>query len=78
VPKVRYNFEGVVRMSIESKPKITFAQTEREKIREHFARRAGEAPVPDPFDATSLKVWDEYVQEMHELERQLTEAGDQL
>ena len=65
-------------MSIEPKSKITFAQTEREKIREHFARRASEAPIPDPFDAASLKVWDEYVQEMHELEQQLREAGDQL
>jgi hypothetical protein len=65
-------------MSIKPKPKITFAQTEREKIREHFARRASEAPMPDPFDAASLKVWDEYVQEMHELEQQLREAGDQL
>jgi hypothetical protein len=65
-------------MSIEPKSKITFAQTEREKIREHFARRASEAPMPDPFDAASLKVWDEYVQEMHELEQQLREAGDQL
>jgi len=75
---VRYNFEGVVRMSIEPNQKITFAQTEREKIREHFTRRAGEAPIPDPFDPESLRVWDEYVAEMHELERQLTEAGDQL
>jgi hypothetical protein len=65
-------------MSIEPEQKITFAQTEREKIREHFARRASEAPIPNPFDAASLKVWDEYVQEMHELERQLQEAGDQL
>ncbi|MBU4220815.1 MAG: hypothetical protein KKA10_04205 [Euryarchaeota archaeon] len=65
-------------MSIESKPKITFAQTEREKIREHFTRHAGEAPIPDPFDPESLRVWDEYVAEMHELERQLQEAGEQL
>ncbi|MDO8726942.1 MAG: hypothetical protein Q7J35_12805 [Candidatus Methanoperedens sp.] len=65
-------------MSIEPKPKITFAQTEREKIREHFTRRASEAPIPDPFDPESMRKWDEYVAEMHELERQLTEAGDQL
>lgn len=65
-------------MSIEPKPKITFAQTEREKIREHFVKRASEAPVPNPFDQESMRKWDEYVQEMHELERQLTEAGDQL
>ena len=65
-------------MSIEPKSKITFAQTEREKIREHFTRRASEAPIPNPFDAASLKVWDEYVQEMHELEQQLREAGEHL
>ncbi|WAM22375.1 MAG: hypothetical protein OI717_00170 (plasmid) [Candidatus Methanoperedens sp.] len=65
-------------MSIEPKSKITFAQTEREKIREHFTRRASEAPIPNPFDAASLKVWDEYVQEMHELEQQLREAGEPL
>ena len=55
-----------------------FAQTEREKIRELFVRRAGEAPVPSPFDPESMKKWDEYVQEMHELEAQLREAGEQL
>ena len=65
-------------MSIEPEPKIPFARTEREKIREHFARRAGEAPVPDPFDPESMRKWDDYVQEMHELERQLREAGEQL
>ena len=65
-------------MSIEPNQKITFAQTKREKIREHFTRRASEAPIPDPFDAESMRKWDEYVTEMHELERQLTEAGDQL
>ena len=65
-------------MSIEPNQKITFAQTEREKIREHFTRRAGEVPIPAPFDPESLRVWDEYVAEMHELERQLQEAGEQL
>jgi hypothetical protein len=55
-----------------------FAQTEREKIRELFVKRAGEAPVPSPFDPESMKKWDEYVQEMHELEAQLREAGEQL
>ena len=65
-------------MSIEPKPKITFAQTEREKIREHFTRRASEAPIPNPFDAESMRKWDEYVAEMHELERQLREAGEHL
>lgn len=52
-------------MSIEPKSKITFAQTEREKIREHFAMHAGEAPIPDPFNPESMRKWDEYVQEMH-------------
>jgi len=63
-------------MEIESKPLKPFARSEREKLREHFARRAGEAPIPNPFDPVSLRVWDEYVQEMHELERQLREAGE--
>ena len=65
-------------MSIEPNPKIPFARTEREKIREHFVKRAGEAPVPDPFDPESMRKWDEYVREMHELERQLQEAGESL
>lgn len=65
-------------MNRESKPLKPFARSEREKIREHFTRRASEAPIPNPFDAASLKIWDEYVQEMHELEQQLREAGDQL
>ncbi|MCE8429722.1 MAG: hypothetical protein J5U19_15225 [Candidatus Methanoperedens sp.] len=65
-------------MSIEPKPKITFAQTEREKIREHFTRRASETPIPNPFDQKSMRKWDEYVAEMHELERQLREAGESL
>lgn len=65
-------------MSKESKPLKPFAQTEREKIREQFVRRAGEAPIPNPFDPESLRVWDEYVLEMHDLEQQLRDAGDQL
>ncbi len=65
-------------MSKESKPLKPFARSEREKIREHFVKRASEAPIPNPFDAESMRKWDEYMAEMHELERQLTEAGDQL
>ncbi|MBU4138696.1 MAG: hypothetical protein KJ729_01935 [Euryarchaeota archaeon] len=65
-------------MSTESKPLKTFARSEREKIREQFVKRAGEAPIPNPFDPESLRVWDEYVQEMHDLEQQLRDAGDQL
>ncbi len=65
-------------MSIEPNQQLPFAQTEREKIREHFVKRASEAPVPDPFDPESMRKWDEYVAEMHELERQLQEAGEQL
>ncbi len=56
----------------------TFARSEREKLREHFTRRASEAPVVDIFDAVSIREWDEYVLEMHELERQLRDAGDLL
>ena len=65
-------------MNKESKPLKPFAQTEREKIREQFIRRAGKAPIPNPFDPESVRKWDEYVQEMHELETQLREAGEQL
>lgn len=56
----------------------SFAQTEREKIRELFVKRAGEAPIPNPSDPESMRKWDEYVQEMHELEAHLREAGEQL
>ncbi len=62
-------------MEIESKPLKPFARSEREQIREHFAMRAGEAPIPNPFDPESMRRWDEYVQEMRELEQQLQEAG---
>lgn len=66
-------------MNTEPKPLKTFAPiTEREQIREHFARRAAGAPIPNPFDAESMRKWDEYVLEMHELEQQLKDAGDRL
>jgi len=65
-------------MSNELKPIKPFAQTEREQIREHFIKRAREAPLPNPFDAESLRIWDEYVVEMREIEMQLNEAGDIL
>ncbi len=65
-------------MNKESKPLKPFAQTEREKIREQFVRRAGEAPIPNPFDAESMRKWEDYVDEMRELELQLREAGEQL
>lgn len=55
-----------------------FAQSEREKLREHFTRRASQAPIVNVFDAASIRVWDEYVAEMHELEQQLRDTGDQL
>ncbi len=65
-------------MCNESKPLKPFARSEREKLREHFVKRAGEAPVHDPLDPASMQLWDEYVQEMHELERELREAGEML
>ncbi len=67
-----------VTMNKESKPLKPFAQTEREKIREQFVRCAGEAPIPNPFDAESMRKWEDYVDEMRELELQLREAGEQL
>ncbi len=56
----------------------SLARTEREQIRELFQKRASEAPIPSPFDAASLKEWDEYVQEMRELEQRLRDAGEEL
>ncbi len=56
----------------------TFAQTEREKLREHFTRRASEPPIVNPFDPESMRTWDDYVQEMQEIERMLKDEGDQL
>ncbi len=56
----------------------TFAKSEREKIRELFSKRAGEAPVPSPFDAESLREWDQYCEEMRDLEAQLRAAGVSL
>ena len=65
-------------MSIEPKPKITFAQTEREKIREHFIKRAREAPIVSPLDPSSMEAWWDYVDEMREIEQQLKDAGEHL
>jgi hypothetical protein len=56
----------------------TFAQSEREKLREHFTRRASEPPIVNPFDPESMRTWDQYVMEMRDLENQLREAGDLL
>jgi hypothetical protein len=75
---MRYNFSGVVRMSIEPKSKITFAQTEREKIWEHFIKRAREAPLVSPLDPLSMEAWWDYVDEMRDIEQQLKDAGETL
>ncbi len=65
---------------LENNPKEhkTFARTEREQLREYFAKRASQAPIPDPLDATSLIEWEEYITEMHELEVQLRNAWEEL
>lgn len=65
-------------MNRESNPLKPFARSEREQIREHFAKRASEAPVPDPSDPMSMRQWLDYVDEMREIENQLREAGDSL
>lgn len=65
-------------MNRESKTLKPFARSEREKIRDHFAKRAGEAPVPNPLDPESMRQWLDYVDEMREIENQLKEAGDSL
>ncbi|MCE8425830.1 MAG: hypothetical protein J5U17_08650 [Candidatus Methanoperedens sp.] len=65
-------------MNTESKPLKTFALSEREKIREHFTKRAREAPIVSPLDPSSMEAWWDYVDEMREIEQQLREAGEQL
>ncbi len=65
-------------MSIKPNQKITFAQTEREKIREHFIKRAREAPLVSPLDPSSMEAWWDYVDEMREIEQQLKDAGEHL
>ena len=65
-------------MNRELKPLKTFARSEREKIREHFVKRASEAPVVSPLDPSSMEAWWDYVDEMREIERQLQEAGEHL
>lgn len=57
--------------------KKTFAPiSEREKTRQHFVKRAAEAPIPDPFSAESMETWWDYVEEMREIEMQLQKEGD--
>jgi len=61
------------------KPEKAFAPiTEREKIRRHFVKRAGEAPIPNPFSAESMEAWWDYVDDMREIEQQLKDAGERL
>ncbi len=43
-------------MNKESKPLKPFARSEREKLREHFVKRAGEAPIPNPFELVAEAV----------------------
>ncbi len=56
----------------------TFAETEREQLRELFKTKASNPPIPNPFDADSLRKWDEYCREMRDLEAALREAGEGL
>lgn len=66
-------------MSIKPNQKITFAPiTEREKIREHFIKRAREAPLVSPLDPSSMEAWWDYVDEMREIEQQLKDSGEHL
>jgi len=53
----------------------TFAQTDREKLRDHFKQRASNPP----YDALPWSgAWTKYVEEMRELEGWLVEAGERL
>ncbi len=56
----------------------TFAHSEREQIRDFFKERASHPPIPNPFDAVSMRRWEEYCAEMRELEAQLKAAGEML
>lgn len=56
----------------------TFAKSEREQIRELFKKKASNPPIPNPFDADSLRKWDEYCKEMQGLEAALRECGEGL
>ncbi len=53
----------------------TFDKTHREELRKHFKQRESNPPY-DALPWTSA--WIEYVEEMRELERQLTEAGERV
>ena len=65
-------------MTRELKQLKPFARSEREKIREHFVKRASEAPVVSPLDPSSMEAWWDYVDEMREIEQQLKDAGEPL
>lgn len=53
----------------------TRTRTEREQVRQLFIERARDPP----WDALPWSsAWEEYVEEMHELERQLRGAGEDL
>jgi len=65
-------------MNTESKPLKPFARSEREQIREHFIKRAREAPLVSPLDPSSMEAWWDYVDEMREIEQQLKNAGEHL
>ncbi len=56
----------------------TFGESEREQLRELFKAKASNPPIPNPFDADSLRKWDEYCREMQDLETALREAGEGL
>ncbi len=77
-PNVRLPSEEEASMSKESKPLKPFAKTEREELRDRFSRRAGEAPILNPFDAESMREWEQYCEEMRNLETQLRAAGVSL
>ena len=51
-------------MTKESKPLKTFARSDQGKIREHFIKRAREAPLVNPLDPSSMEAWWDYVDEM--------------
>lgn len=65
-------------MNTQLKPLKPFARSEQEKIREHFIKRASEAPVVSPLDPSSMEAWWDYVDEMREIEQKLKDAGEPL
>ncbi len=68
----------VEHMRNSTKRNKAFAESEREQLRELFKVKTSNPPIPNPFDAVSMRKWDEYCEEMREIEEQLKAVGELL